>query len=94
MADTPVLEVYLLRGRKLDPEQQAQNTLEAIQQAGHDITSLYMKAKRIKQIDGKPISIVGVRLTGESFIEHIELVYVQEGKELQKRYSRDDFYEI
>jgi len=88
------LEVHIFRGKESDPTHQSQDTLETVQQVGHEITNLYSECRRIKQIEGEPISIVGLKLTGETSVDYVEITFIKDGDRLSKKYSISDFYNI
>ena len=86
-----ILDLRIFGEGEIDSVQQFQNVLEAIQQSGQEITNLYSRCRRIKQIGGEPVSIARVELIGKNLIEYIKVTYFKEGAESSKTYPLSDF---
>lgn len=87
-----LIGVFIPGVAKTDPLEQSQETLRIAQEVCAELAGLTKRCKQIQEIDGKPASIVGLRLTGMSSIENVEITYIQDDKRLTREYPIDDFY--
>jgi len=80
--------------RKSDPSAQAEETLRIAGEVCAELAGLRKKCAQIKELDGKPAFIVGLKLTGQTSVEKVEVTYLQDTKPMSREYSIDDFYHI
>ena len=52
------------------------------------------KLQGIETIDGKPVSITELKMTGKTCIEDIEIKYRSDGETGTRKYSKEEFYNL
>jgi len=93
MAEFPLetLVINIPGERKANPEEQAQQTLDIAHDVCAELAGLRKICQHIKEVDGKPASIIGLKLTGKTSVEIVEVTYMQNDERVCKTYSPDEF---
>ena len=79
---------------KSDRLEQAQETLRLAIEVADEIKSAYAQCQFIIQINGHPVSIVGLKMTGRTSVENIGITYVTNGETHTRDYVKQDFYKL
>ena len=95
--NTPPLEfliVHVLGRIKSNPLEQAQETVRLATEVADDIKRAAAKCQSVTHIDGCPVSIVGLKMTGKTSVENIEITYFSDRETNTKEYSKQEFYAL
>lgn len=79
---------------KSDPLEQAKETLRLATEVADEIKRATAKCQSVTQIDGHPVSIVGLNMTGRTSVENIGITYISDGKTRTRDYAKQEFYDL
>ncbi|MBI4144353.1 hypothetical protein HY486_03840 [Candidatus Woesearchaeota archaeon] len=69
--------------------------LRMIQETADEIQSAATKSLAITQIDNAPANVTGLKMTGKTSVENIEITYTTaDGETHTKGYTRKEFYAL
>jgi len=94
---TPKLEslvIHVPGQTKSDPLEQAQETLRVATEVADEIKRATTKCRLVTQIDGHPASIVGLNMTGKTYVENIGITFVSNGQTYTRDYAKQEFYDL
>ncbi|MBL7100672.1 MAG: hypothetical protein ISS23_01820 [Nanoarchaeota archaeon] len=78
---------------KPDPLEQAKETLRLAIEVSDEIKKATAKCQSITEIEGQPVSVIGLKMTGKDSVETIEITYLS--KRISNRsYTKDEFYHL
>ncbi|MBI2665727.1 hypothetical protein HYX12_03845 [Candidatus Woesearchaeota archaeon] len=87
--------VINVQGRTIsDPLKQSEETLRLALEVTKELANATEKCRLISEIDGHPVSIVGLKLIGRDSVETIGITYISDGERLTRDYAKQDFYEL
>ena len=94
---TPKLEslmVHVPGQIKCTSLEQAEETVRISTAVANEIEKATLKYQSVTHIDGNPVSIVGLRMTGIASVENIGITYIVNGENCTRDYTKQDFYNL